>query len=133
MADVLNVTTPVKAGEDQTRFRSVGVAFPSRPGQNYLFKIRLDANPINGELIVFVPGSADQATRAAPPRLPDMAAAPMRVTTPVTGSDNRTRFRPLGMAFPAAPGKNYIFKAYLDAVPVNGELVLFPAETGDDG
>lgn len=59
MADVLNVTTPVKAGEDQTRFWSVGVVFPFRPEQNYLFKIRLDANPVNGELVLFPADTGD--------------------------------------------------------------------------
>lgn len=55
-----------------------------------------------------------------------------RVTTPVEGSDGKTRFRPVGVAFPSKDGAKSVMKIKLDAFPINGELVLFEPKPGDD-
>ncbi|MPL92144.1 hypothetical protein SDC9_38241 [bioreactor metagenome] len=123
MTDFLNVTSVTKDQNGKGRFRPIGVAFPGGENRNYLFKILLDANPVNGEIMAFVP-QADAAAAGHRLALPDK----MRVTTPVQGAHDRTRFTHVGIAFPASEGANYVFKAYLDAVPVNGELLLFPWE-----
>jgi hypothetical protein len=128
MTDFLNVTSVTKDQNGKGRFRPVGVAFPGGENRNYLFKILLDANPVNGEIMAFVP-QADGAVTDQPLALPDK----MRVTTPVKGTNDRTRFTHIGIAFPAGQGANYVFKAYLDAVPVNGELLLFPWEKASGG
>lgn len=130
MSEILSVTTPAPGTEGKTRFRQVGVAFPAREGQKFCFKVALDANPVNGELIAFAP-STDQGAAVF-----DSSWIPseMKVTTPVKGKDDRTRFRQLGIAFAAREGQNFVFKILLDGVPVNGELVLFEREApGNDG
>lgn len=57
-----------------------------------------------------------------------------RVTTPVTGNDDKTRFRQIGVAFPQREGSKSFMKIQLEALPLNGELVLFEprAQDGDD-
>lgn len=56
-----------------------------------------------------------------------------RVTTPVEGADGKTRFRPVGVAFPQKDGARSFMKIKLDAFPINGELVLFePAREDED-
>lgn len=55
-----------------------------------------------------------------------------RVTTPVEGTDGKTRFRSIGVAFPSKDGAKSFMKIKLDAFPINGELVLFEPKPGDD-
>jgi len=55
-----------------------------------------------------------------------------RVTTPVTGTDGKTRFRPIGVAFPQREDARCVMKIQLDALPLNGELVLFAPRNGED-
>ena len=55
-----------------------------------------------------------------------------RVTTPATGSDGKTRFRPIGVAFPQREDAKSFMKIQLDALPINGELVLFAPRQGED-
>ena len=47
------------------------------------------------------------------------------VTTPAKGADDKTRFRRIGVAFPQKEGSKSVMRIHLDAVPLNGELVLF--------
>ncbi|WP_226554831.1 hypothetical protein [Celeribacter naphthalenivorans] len=55
------------------------------------------------------------------------------VTTPVEGKDGNTRFRQIGVAFPNnRPGAKSVMKIQLDALPLNGELVLFEPNTNED-
>jgi hypothetical protein len=59
----------------------------------------------------------------------------LNVTTPVDGTDGKTRFLRVGVAFPQRDGAKSVMKIQLDALPVNGELVLFepnPATTTND-
>ncbi|MCL4068168.1 hypothetical protein M3484_16475 [Pseudomonas sp. GX19020] len=127
MSEVLSVTTPVKTRDDKTRFRQIGAAYRAREGQNFAFKITLDATPLNGELLVFAPKDQDGRPALDASGLPEE----LRVTTPVKGVDDRVRFRPIGIAFAAKPGQNFMFKVLLDAAPVNGELVLFVPNESD--
>ncbi len=62
-----------------------------------------------------------------------MTATPSyyRVTTPITGNDNKTRFRQIGVAFPQKEGAKSFMKIQLEALPLNGELVLFAPRDGD--
>ena len=55
-----------------------------------------------------------------------------RVTTPVEGSDGKTRFREVDVAFPAKDGQKFQMRIELDAFPVNGELVLFEPRPEDE-
>ena len=55
MATYFRVTTPVEGSDGKTRFREIGVAFPSRDGAKSHMKIKLDAFPVNGELVLFEP------------------------------------------------------------------------------
>lgn len=60
MTTYFRVTTPVEGTDGKTRFRDVGVAFPSkRDDAKSVMKIKLDAFPINGELVLFEPKSQD--------------------------------------------------------------------------
>ena len=57
------------------------------------------------------------------------------VCTPVEGSDNKTRFQRVGVAFPNKEDAKSIMSIRLFATPINGELVLFEPkqnETPDD-
>lgn len=54
------------------------------------------------------------------------------VTTPSAGRDGKTRFRQIGIAFPERPDAKSAMKIKLDALPLNGELVLFPPRQGGD-
>ena len=58
----------------------------------------------------------------------------LNVTTPVEGNDGKTRFLKIGVAFPQNDGAKSEMKIILDALPTNGELVLFApkAEDGPD-
>lgn len=53
------VTTPVEDRNGKTRFRQIGVAFPQRDGAKSHMKIKLDALPLNGELVLFAPKQGD--------------------------------------------------------------------------
>ncbi|TQM89556.1 hypothetical protein [Roseinatronobacter monicus] len=55
-----------------------------------------------------------------------------RVTTPVTGTDGKTRFRQIGVAFPQRDDAKSFMKIQLEALPLNGELVLFTPRNGED-
>ena len=55
-----------------------------------------------------------------------------RVTTPVTGNDGKTRFRQIGVAFPQREDAKSFMKIQLEALPINGELVLFAPRQGED-
>jgi len=55
-----------------------------------------------------------------------------RVTTPAAGTDGKTYFREIGVAFPAKAGGKSHMKIKLDAFPVNGELVLFAPKAHAD-
>ena len=59
LPEEMRVTTPVKTTEDRVRFRPIGIAFAAKPGQNFMFKVLLDAAPVNGELVLFVPTESD--------------------------------------------------------------------------
>ena len=57
------------------------------------------------------------------------------VCTPVEGSDKKTRFHRVGVAFPGKEDGKAIMSIRLFAAPTNGELVLFEPkqnETPDD-
>lgn len=60
MANYYRVTTPVEGSDGKTRFREVGVAFPAKEDQNFAMKIKLDAFPANGELVLFEPKPNDE-------------------------------------------------------------------------
>ncbi|MFV1761510.1 hypothetical protein VWY69_00300 [Phaeobacter sp. A90a-4k] len=60
MTAYLRVTTPVEGTDGKTRFRNIGVAFPQREGAKSVMKIKLDAFPINGELVLFEPKPQDE-------------------------------------------------------------------------
>lgn len=53
------------------------------------------------------------------------------VTTPVAGNDGKTRFRRIGVAFPQGPEAKSEMKIILEALPLNGELVLFAPKVGE--
>jgi len=56
-----------------------------------------------------------------------------RATTPVTGNDGKTRFREIGVAFPQKEGSKSAMKIILEALPLNGEIILFaPRADGRD-
>lgn len=55
----------------------------------------------------------------------------LNVTTPVEGNDGKTRFLKVGVAFPQNDGAKSAMKIMLDALPVNGELVLFEPKNND--
>lgn len=58
----------------------------------------------------------------------------LRVTTPVEGTDGKTRFHNVGVAFPQRDGSKSKMKIKLHSFPINGELVLFePKDADDDG
>ncbi|WP_288960245.1 hypothetical protein [uncultured Sulfitobacter sp.] len=59
MATYYRVTTPVEGNDGKTRFREIGVAFPSKDGAKSHMKIKLDAYPANGELVLFEPKSGE--------------------------------------------------------------------------
>ena len=48
------------------------------------------------------------------------------VTTPVEGSDGKTRFPRIGVAFPTSEDSKAIMTIDLFATPANGKLVIFP-------
>ena len=54
------------------------------------------------------------------------------VTTPVTGTDDKTRFHKVGVAFPKNEGAKSFMTIQLFATPVNGELVLFEPKADDE-
>ena len=54
------------------------------------------------------------------------------VTTPVEGKDGKTRFMRIGVAFPQNEGSKSVMSIKLDALPANGELVLFEPKSGED-
>lgn len=57
-----------------------------------------------------------------------------RVTTPVEGNDGKTRFKSIGVAFPQKEGSKSFMKIQLEALPLNGELVLFePRDQDNEG
>ena len=53
------------------------------------------------------------------------------VTTPVEGSDGKTRFNKVGVAFPQGEGAKSHMKIILHAIPLSGELVLFAPKSED--
>jgi len=62
MSNYYRVTTPVEGSDGKTRFREIGVAFPAKEDHNYYMRIKLDAFPANGELILFEPKDKDTVT-----------------------------------------------------------------------
>jgi hypothetical protein len=46
-------------------------------------------------------------------------------TTPIEGSDGKTRFVRVGVAFPGRDGSKATMQIRLDALPTNGQIVLF--------
>lgn len=60
MTTYYRVTTPVEGTDGKTRFRNIGVAFPQRDDAKSVMKIKLDAFPVNGELVLFEPKSQDE-------------------------------------------------------------------------
>ena len=54
-----NVCTPVKGTDDKTRFPRIGVAFPGKENGKAIMNIKLDALPVNGELVLFAPSASD--------------------------------------------------------------------------
>ena len=48
-------TTPVEGKDGKTRFPRVGVAFPTKEGSKAYMNIKLDAFPVNGEIVLFAP------------------------------------------------------------------------------
>lgn len=54
------------------------------------------------------------------------------VTTPVKGTDNKTRFHTVGVAFPTSEDSKAEMTIKLFATPINGELVLFAPKSGSD-
>ena len=55
-----------------------------------------------------------------------------RVTTPDEGTDGKTRFREVGVAFPQKDSAKSFMTIKLFAVPLTGELVLFPPKDGNN-
>ncbi len=55
------------------------------------------------------------------------------VTTPAEGTDGKTRFNKVGVAFPRNDGAKSVMTIQLFATPLNGELVLFEPKTSGDG
>jgi len=53
------------------------------------------------------------------------------VTTPVEGSDGKTRFNKVGVAFPQGEDAKSHMKIILHAIPLSGELVLFAPKPSD--
>ncbi len=54
------------------------------------------------------------------------------VTTPVEGSDGKTRFHKVGVAFPQGDSAKSVMSIKLFATPANGELVLFAPKSGTE-
>lgn len=52
------------------------------------------------------------------------------VTTPVEGTDGKTRFHKVGVAFPQSGNAKPVMSIKLFATPNNGELVLFAPKSG---
>lgn len=52
--------------------------------------------------------------------------------TPVEGTDGKTRFHKVGVAFPGKDDSKVVTKIQLFAMPVNGEIILFEPSPGDD-
>lgn len=61
MAKYFNATTPIEGKDGKTRFVKVGVAFPAREGSKAYMNIKLDALPINGEIVLFEGKPGDEA------------------------------------------------------------------------
>lgn len=56
-----------------------------------------------------------------------------RVTTPVEGSDGKTRFQSIGVAYPnTKDDAKSVMNIKLHAFPVNGEMVLFEPKPKDE-
>ena len=55
------------------------------------------------------------------------------VTTPVEGSDGKTRFNKVGVAFPQGEDAKSHMKIILHAIPLSGVLVLFAPKSDDGG
>lgn len=49
----------------------------------------------------------------------------LNAVTPVEGSDGKTRFHKVGVAFPGRGDAKYAMKIQLFANPINGEIILF--------
>ena len=60
MSNYYRVTTPVQGSDGKTRFREIGVGFPGKEGAKIHMKIKLDAFPANGELVLFEPRSNEE-------------------------------------------------------------------------
>lgn len=54
------------------------------------------------------------------------------VTTPVEGTDGKTRFHKVGVAFPQSGNAKPVMSIKLFATPANGELVLFAPKLGTE-
>ncbi|MDH2328325.1 hypothetical protein QCN27_15775 [Cereibacter sp. SYSU M97828] len=57
----------------------------------------------------------------------------LNVMTPVEGTDGRTRFNNVGVAFQQREGAKSVMKIKLHSLPLDGELVLFEPKSGKDG
>lgn len=61
MPKFYNVTTPTIGSDDKTRYTRIGVAFPTKEGSNAFLSIKLDALPINGEMVLFEPKPREES------------------------------------------------------------------------
>lgn len=50
-----NVCTANKGSDDKTRFTKIGVAFPGKEDGKAFMNIKLEALPLDGELVLFAP------------------------------------------------------------------------------
>ncbi|MFG5383629.1 hypothetical protein [Yoonia sp. R2-816] len=55
----------------------------------------------------------------------------LNAVTPVEGTDGKTRFHRVGVAFPQADNAKSVMKIQLFALPTNGEIILFEPKQGD--
>lgn len=54
-----NVTVATTGKDDKTYFNKIGVAFPGKAGGKSFMTIKLDAVPVNGELVLFAPSAKE--------------------------------------------------------------------------
>ncbi len=52
--------------------------------------------------------------------------------TATEGKDGKSHFNKVGVAFPGKDGSKLVMKLKLFAVPIDGEILLFEPNTGDD-
>ena len=62
MTKFYNACTPVEGSDGKTRFPRIGVAFPGKDDGSSIMTVKVDAFPVNGEIVIFEPRSGEENT-----------------------------------------------------------------------